>query len=64
MNNLTYGESVKDKPKHWSSIPNASVGHDIEKSVTQSQKDGGVRTIKDVLIQTQKNLEKNWLSIK
>lgn len=49
MNNLTYGESVKDKPKHWSSIPNASVGHDIEKSVTQSQKDGGVRTIKDVL---------------
>ena len=47
--NVTFGESIKDKPKTWSSIPNASVGRDIENSINQSIKDGGVRTIKDVL---------------
>ena len=47
--NVTFGETVKDKPKNWSSIPNAGVGRDIEKSVNQAKKDGGVRTIKDVL---------------
>lgn len=47
--NVTYGEVPKDKPKTWSSIPNAGVGKDVEKSVNQARKDGGVRTIKDVL---------------
>ena len=47
--NLAYGESVKDTPKHWSSVPNASVGHDIEKSINQAKADGGIRTIRDVL---------------
>lgn len=48
MGNLTHGEengrlNLRDTVDNWSSIPNASVGKSVEKSVRQVIRDGGVR---------------------
>lgn len=43
--NLTYGDSLRDKPSTWTSYPNASVGKDVEKSIGQVLKDGGVKGV-------------------
>lgn len=48
FNNLTYGHDPSDKVKTWSSIPNASVGKDIEKSIGQAIRDGGVKGVKQI----------------
>lgn len=46
--NLTYGDGPSDKVKTWSSIPNASVGKDLEKSIGQAIRDGGVKGVRQV----------------
>lgn len=48
MGNLTHGDengrlNLRDTVDNWSSIPNASVGKSVEKSVRQVIRDGGVR---------------------
>lgn len=48
MDNLTYGDGPSDKVRTWSSIPNASVGKDIEKSIGQAIRDGGVKGVRQV----------------
>lgn len=35
--------NLRDKVDNWSSIPNASVGKSVEKSIKQVIRDGGVR---------------------
>ena len=52
MESLTHGVEngrhiLKDTVDKWSSIPNASVGKGIEKSVRQAIKDGGVKGVKN-----------------
>lgn len=41
--NLATGETPSDRVNTWSSIPNASVGKSVEKSIKQVIRDGGVR---------------------
>ena len=48
MDNLTYGDGPTDRVRTWTSIPNASVGKDIEKSIGQAIRDGGVKGVKQV----------------
>ena len=48
MGNLTHGEengrlNLRDTVDNWSSIPNASVGKSVEKSIRQVIRDGGVK---------------------
>lgn len=43
--NVTYGDAPSDKVGKWSSIPNASVGKDIAKSIGQVIRDGGVKGV-------------------
>ena len=41
--NVTYGDAPSDTVGKWSSIPNASVGKSVEKSIKQVIRDGGVK---------------------
>ncbi len=48
MGNLTHGDengrlNLRDTVDNWSSIPNASVGKSVEKSIRQVIRDGGVK---------------------